>query len=91
MFKTTKLAAATFAVLAGFAAASPLYAHKRPSADTMMQGGNMQGMMGMMDMMTQMTKMMELCNKMMEASMQGTSGNKMPMPQPAPEPPKQGG
>jgi hypothetical protein len=87
MFKSTKLTLATFAVLVGFAAASPLYAHKKPPADTMMQGGDM---MGMMNMMTQMNKMMELCNKMMEASMQGTGSNKMPMPvpQPVPEPPK---
>ncbi len=96
MFNTMKLAAASLALLAGLAAYTPLYADndKKPPADTMMQGGNMEGMTGMMDMMDmmmQMNKMMGLCSKMMEASLNGSGGMNMPMPQQTPEAPKQGG
>lgn len=90
MMKTTKLFGTTFVVLAGIATASPLYAHKapKPSAGTMMQGGGMDGMMGMMSMMEQMNKMMGLCNKMMEASMQGTGDHNMNQPMTPPAEPE---
>lgn len=94
MFGTTKPLGAALIVLAGLAAASPLYAHSKPKPSTghdMMQGGGMDGMDGMMGMMEQMTKMMDLCNKMMASKMDGTGGHDMPMPQSTPETPKQGG
>ena len=93
MRKTLRTIGIASLFIGGLAATSPLLAHKapKPSTGTMMQGGGMDGMMGMMSMMEQMNKMMGLCTKMMEASIQGTGGHDMQMPQPTPEAPKQGG
>ena len=65
-FRKTFVVAAL--VVAGLAATSPAYAHKKmaPAMNhEMMMVGGMGGMMGMMGMMTEMNKMMKRCTKMM--------------------------
>lgn len=91
MRKNFRTVLAAGAVLAGFAAASGLYAHAADSQGSRSQGGMMGGMMqggqgdmmGMMNMMQQMNQMMESCNAMMK-DMQPQRGRESPQDQKKP-------
>ena len=74
MCKPLKTLFGAFALVAGLAAATTLYAHDTQNAQGSMMRPSMMDQGGMMGMMNRMSAAVETCNKMMR----GTSENSGP-------------